>query len=307
MAHSVALYTVRVKEAWKDYQPLGDFDGNGTSLIDVLDNYLQGFEQFSADQEKVARAVAHRVDGDDDDELVVSLQHGITGIAADIVAEDGAARLRQISTDSHLVRMTGLFKLDPTQRLGWLALQVTGGRGVKGLLENGLTPRFRNDYTDYRLLINPYVPSGALRQAMIDGDVSSVKLIRYERPTDRASASTSKWIRSGEAGKLTVEITGMSRTQRLKSQLFRRLFGDADGQGAQGALTEIFEFEGIPFQTAKVEVELDGRRRTVNLESPSSGHPLTIDLENLELDDDGDPSEESVLRGLRGALESVAD
>ncbi len=154
MAHTSALYTVRVKERYKDYQPLGDIDGSGTKLQDVLAGYLNGFEEAAADGDRVVRALSQNTQGDD---LEAVLLHGQSGVVADIVDSQGTNRIRQVATDTQLLRCSALFRLPPTQDMGWLALQVNNGRGIKGLLEVGLHVKFRDDFEDLMLQIRPFV------------------------------------------------------------------------------------------------------------------------------------------------------
>lgn len=297
LAHTAALYTVRVKERYRDYRPLGDIDGGGRRLLDVLAGYLPAFESAGVDSSKVVRCLNSRVEND---ELVALMLHGQSGVAADIVSEQGQRRLRQIWTDTQLIQCGCLFRLPPTQTPGWLSLQVNNGRGIKGLLETGLYERFRNDFPDLMLELKPFVRGSALREAIEGNKVSKVRLIRYERPHDRAVAETDKWVRTNEFGKIELDISARGRGQMLKSALLRRFL--QSHAGSDDAFADIVEFGGIEFEQAKVEVEVNGRTRTFNLETPTSGHPMTVDLDDLDFDDDGEPSEDSVIAGLRDAL-----
>ena len=297
MAHTAALYTVRVKEKYRDYQPLGDIDGAGASLLDVIADYLDDFESTSADGEKRVLTLDVDVDGD---ELTAMMQHGASGVAADIVNDAGAHQYHQVASDSQFLRCGCLFKLPPTQEQGWLAAHVNNGRGIKGLLEVGLYSRFRDEFPDLMLQIRPYVEAAALRAAIDAGELGKVKLIRYERPGDRADAATDRWVRAGQEGKIELDISMRGRGARLRADLVRRFL-----HGDDNARDEIVEFAGIRFDQAKVEVEIEGRIRTFNIDSPDSGHPMTVDLEDLAFDDDGDPTEDSLLEGLRDVLGSV--
>jgi hypothetical protein len=129
--------------------------------------------------------------------------------------------------------------------------------------------------------------------------------VKYVRPDDRAVAANTKWVPAGEWGSYELKIKG-ERGHRLTPKLLRD-YMNADGVKKGQAFSEIVEFEGMTFDEVKVEVELEnGTRRTFNLEKPSSGHPMTIDLENLKLDKDQEPTEASVFVALRAALDEVA-
>lgn len=273
MAHRAALYTVRVKQKWsQDYRLLGDIDEAGTSLADIFVQYLTGFESPSEEGTKIVRCTTATQNGE---ELLASLQHGESGVAAEIVDGDGAHQYSQAWTDTQLLRCGGLFVLPQAETTGWLALHVNNNRGVKSLLEAGLLQRFGNQFDDLGLGITPFVHTSALREAIEQDRVANVRLIKFERPDDRAVAATSKWVRGGEWGKIEVKMSARGRAQRLATGLLRRFVGD-DAEQQQAAFDEIIEFEGITFDQAKVEVVLpNDTRRTFNLEQPAAGHPIT--------------------------------
>jgi hypothetical protein len=94
MSHRAAMYSVRVREKWKrDIQPrlLGDIDDAGTSLTSELDRYMQGFEAYTEDREKVVRCLSSIINGR---ELRLMLQHGQTGLSADIVCRHSLLSVR---------------------------------------------------------------------------------------------------------------------------------------------------------------------------------------------------------------------
>lgn len=302
MSHRAGVYRVQVKELRKpneDSRLLGDIDNEGTQLAAVLDGFMPDFESFSFDETRVVRALTSKIVGE---ELRVILQHGQNGVAATIVDGEGEFRLHQNIEDTHLVRCGALFQLPPAQRLGWLAVHVNNNRGVKGLLAYGIINRFRDVYDDLRLHIDPFVEESVLRQAVEENKVERVKLIRYERPQDRANAATDKWIPANAIGRLELDITAPGKGNRLiRDRLLNFLLGD------EQVFDDIVVFEGMHFDTASVEVEVEGgRTKTFNIESPESGHAMTQELENLDLDEEGEPTEESLFAALKDALSTVS-
>jgi hypothetical protein len=149
------------------------------------------------------------------------------------------------------------------------------------------------------LQITPYVPGSALRQAIEDDAIAEVKLLRYETPTDRATASTDRWVGPQEFGKIVVSIRGKARQQMLRTGVLKRFVDHKPG-----ADQEIFEFGGMTFEQVKVVAEVGGRQRTFNLQNPSAGHPMTVDI-SPSIDQDG-PTEASVIDELSQAIDVVA-
>jgi hypothetical protein len=65
------------------------------------------------------------------------------------------------------------------------------------------------------------------------------------------------------------------------------------------------EFNGLEFDTAKVEVALtDGTTRTFNIETPDAGHAFTVEMDKLDFED-GEPTDKSIFAELRRAIDEM--
>jgi hypothetical protein len=280
------------------FQLLGDIDDQGTSLLAVLQNYFNGFKSISEDNTKVVRSVQCDIVGDD---IQLLTQHGQNGVTADIVSPGGDLLLRQTPDDTQLLRCGCLFRLPPAQNTGWLAVHVNNRRSIKGLLQKGIADLFRQDFPDLMLDITPFVEASILQEAVSHDRIDKIKLVKYERPNDRAAAATDRWIPADVIGRLELDITPKGKGNRLLSGLLQRFLN-----GDTTAFGEIVEFQDITFEQAKVEVQLaDNRKRTFNIEKPEAGHTFTEDLEDLTIEN-GEPTPASLFEGLRAALSSVA-
>ncbi len=301
MSHRAAAYTVRIRpknDRSGEVRLIGDIDEEGTSLINVLENYFKDLESTSDDESKVVRCLTCTLDGDD---LLLIAQHGQNGVAADIVDTDGDLRLRQQPEDTQLLRCGSLFRLPPADATGWLAVHVNNGRGIKGLLQKGIADRFRDDFPKLAIDIRPFVEASVLKEAVDHDRIDKVKLVKYEQPNDRAAAATSRWVPAGAVGRLELDISTRGKMARVLSGLLQRFMG-----GDQDAFHEIVEFQNITFDEAKVEVVLDGgARRTFNIAKPDSGHPFTEDLLDLVMEN-GEPTSDSLFEGLRSVLKTVS-
>jgi hypothetical protein len=302
VSHRAGLYTVKVRPNRKPKDPphlLGDIDGQGTALIDVLSGIAQGGLAVSTeDGLKAIACVSTTASGD---QLRLVVQHGQTGVAADIVDANGAPRIHQRVDDQHRVKCAALFILPPAQGMGWLAVHVNNGRGITGLLVKGMVSEFRQGLPDLVMEITPLVLESALKEAVDEDRIDKVKLVRYETATDRAVQDTDKWIRTGADGKLELSITPRG-PGRIIPEKVKRYLSDQDS----ATFRSIVEFQGITFDEAKVEVVLPGdMRRSFNIEKPDAGHAMTQDLENLPTDHDGEPTEDGLFAALVDALSGV--
>jgi hypothetical protein len=297
MKHRAALYSVRVHPLHKpkESRRFGDFDGNGAFLATVLDQYLSsGFSVGGAD--KIAQCVSSNVVGDD---LEMKIKHGLSGMTSDIVDRSGNQRIHREVDDVEEISCGALFRLPRSETTGWWAVHVQGNRSAKQLVYEGLSERFRADYDALKLLVSPAVSGAALEAAVDQGQINTVKLTRLDKPTDIRQRITDKWVRSDQNARVEIGIRAGKGEHVLSDLINRYLKGENELFG------QIVEFNGAEFDTAKVEVALeDGTTRTFNIENPEAGHALTVDMDDLDFVN-GEPTETSVLAGLRQAIDEM--
>jgi hypothetical protein len=282
MSQRASVYTLRL-QAKSGARPLGDLGG-------ILADELDGFVETSPDGRRSLRVVETQADGDD---LFLVLQHGEAGVAAEIVDASGDVRLRRLPDDAQLVRCACLFRLPPAEEQGSLVLHVNDGHGPKELLEAGMRRRLSGRLPGVALELGRPDEQAALRAAVAADRVEKVKLVKLERPGDRAIAAVDKWVAAGAAARVELDVGG-----KIEPALIgRHLAGD------RAAFAEIVEFAGLTFDQAKVQVRLeDDSRRLFDLAHPDEGRPVTHDLTGLELDDDGEPTPESLHAALAALL-----
>ncbi len=297
MSERAALYTVAVRPRSRGGESLslGDIDGNGTALGEVLASVLAGFSEASPDGSRIARALLVQSDGAD---LFTIIQHGQNGLAADIVDASGGVRLRQTPDDVQLVRCGCLFRLPVAATTGSLAVHVSNGRGIKGLVVQGLVARFGAAFPELRLEIERRADPDALREAVAADRIEKLRLIRLEPAGKRPAGETGKWVDPASAARVQLEVAIRTPGHRIQRSLIERyLAGDA------GAFAEIVSFGGMTFDEAMVGVVLpDETTRVFDLARPEAGRPVTKSLPALEVDADGEPTPASLLAGLRSVV-----
>jgi hypothetical protein len=274
-------------------------DNRGTALIDFLHQLAATLSAESDDHLKAIRCDSAHLIGN---ELRLLVRHGQKGVVADILDSAGNRAFRQKAEHQHSVRCAALFMLPRTARRGWLAAHVNNGRGVKGLLEKGIQREFRQQFEDLVLQITPFILDSALKKAVEQDRIDKIKLVRHELATDRAVRDTDKWVPRGTEAVLELSITARGRA-RMIGERIRQFLDRRD----PSTFESIVKFEGIRFDEAKVEVVLEGnQRRTFNIEKPDAGHAMTIDLDPLPTDADGEPEIEALFAALHRTLTSVA-
>jgi hypothetical protein len=173
---------------------------------------------------------------------------------------------------TQLLPSASLFRLPRNETMGWWALHVNNNRSAKSLIQAEMISRFRDNFGDLILTIEPSVKSAALEEALANDLLRSIKLIKYDRSSDFADAR--KWLKSDAHAQIELRVSPLERGKRLAAGLARKAAG-----GDLQAYGEIVEFQGMTFDTAKVQVELEGGSlRTYELRGAEGGHPFAAEI-----------------------------
>jgi hypothetical protein len=306
MGHRATVYTVKVKEAYsrKDdaFVPLGDMDGRGTYLGDVIYDALSDTDFSSSAKDTLLRT---RVVEQDGDEVRAIMLHGQSGVVADILDADGNLKATQELDDLNRMSCGVLFDLPKKDVTGYLVCHVNGNRSAIRLLEGALKTRIRNDFNEKghkrSIVITPFTRRDELEAAIARGRLDKIRLVKYEHPHHREVASTKRWVPSNEIGVLEVQFSAGERIkERLKATPVQRFLH------GKLARSEIVEFAGYQFDEIKAVIETDdGHEKTINIEEPEVGHRYSKTLTGFTVDARGEPRAESLYKKLADVLADV--
>jgi hypothetical protein len=290
MAHRATIYNVYVhkKNKPKERLPFGKLDDKGTFLGDVLKEILDDdFAVQSSDGNRAVRTEETTVVNDD---LQALFTHGEGGVVADIMDSRGQLRIRMNEDDTALIRCGSLIRLPRNRTLGFWAVHVNNGRGVKGLAAPAVIERFRNKFPGLRLKIAPAVLRSVLEEALEKHHLESVTLVKYDRGADITEAQ--KWVEQGTTAQVEVRFKPMERAKTLVPDVVINAL-----TGQDSAKKSITEFRGVTFDEAKVQVSLKGgSRRTFTLQRLESGHPFAAEISPET--DRGEPKSASLFNEL---------
>lgn len=298
MGHAAAIYTVKVgvKRKREEYELLGAIGDEDAKLIYALQGYLDELRIVNDDGTKAVRCSTPEVDVDAG-EICGRLTVGQKGQRTDYYEGDDRV-FTQLPPHVAEVRAGYLFRLPPNSNIGFLALHVPDNRGSISLLRPELQKRFREDFPKHRLEILPATESTALKKAVEEDKIDKIQLVSRLKNSDEFAAGTEKWVRSGADAEIVLEIRSRQKVRLIPDLLRRYLEGETQ------VFNEIVEFEGLTFDTAKVQADVDGGKKTFNIERPEAGHTITVDIEpfGLGLDKDGWLTDSSLYKALRKAM-----
>ena len=182
----------------------------------------------------------------------------------------------------------------PAQRdEGVLILQRRSQYGIRTVFLQDFAQYFKQFDSTLEVEINPLIPQSLIDQYLHDGRLTKVRFIRFAIPADVANAFDA-WGHVEEPG-YTELVISARRNQRLP--LLGRFHDVVNGKRDVNEMIELHDFK---YDTVKVELDLAGSRRTVDLsdimklrayyditlelEVGANGHPVFASIDGIARD-----------------------
>ena len=295
---SLACYAVRVRLKHSEvFEPLHAF-GNGSDFLDVFRRYInQRTAGFSLDQnaQKLLRVnhsqiAPRRVSG-----IIETGEYGYESRLYDI--DTSSLSYHRTITDAEMIPYYFLLNVPMGQDEGIIILQRRAQFGIRTVLFSDFRQYFVSRHPDYILSINQLVPQSVIDEIQ-SGTIKKVRLIRYEMPDDLADAYEEGGHRE-HGGTLELSLTA-SRDNGLPL-----LGGILDVMSGRRGVTRLVELRDFPYDNAKVEIDLGGRRRTIDLSDTGKLRAYVDVTDDLELANNGHPTFPSVDASANDLLQSL--
>lgn len=168
--------------------------------------------------------------------------------------------------------------------MGILTLQSFDKTALKTVIDTTLKIKFNQAFPDFTLLLSRIVTKGFAKKMFNNAPVNRVRFVQRKVKKDLSDKinpnSTNVQTAEGE-----IEFVVKSRGDDpfgLKARI-GEYFSD------QRKLDDIIEFEDIEYEQVKVEIELDGRKRTIDLERPDNLNNTYDVSDQVELNGDNHP------------------
>ncbi len=292
VSHRAAVYRFYVWADGARREPclLGDLDGHGTSLQDVIANYMPSFISHNHDKSRGIHCCT--VDSQGIETFLV-LCHDEKGVASEI--HDGSRVVRRSLASTEHVRCGVLFRFPPSGLAGSLAVHVNNGRDVMAFLENGLQALLAK--TGRILEFMPHVVGKVMEQAMKQDSLGMRDVVKFGAPADPAAAVAEPWINLGRVARYGVRFAPRhAAVERLLGSLPPPLQPQA-----HQPFGDFVEIRGAARGEVAIDVEAGGALHRYNLERPEAGHAVTEEMIGLQIED-GQLTEISLLAALRHSL-----
>ncbi len=155
------------------------------------------------------------------------------------------------------------------------------------ILVNDFEEYFHQYYPGIVVSVNPLVPAQLLNQYLESGRIIKIRFIRFSIPADIADAYDIDG--QAEEGGSSEYIVSARRNGRLP--LVSRIREFLDGKRKLNSLIELQNFE---YDSVKVEVNIGGTRRTLDLSDLSKLRPYYDISSGVKIGDNGHPTYTSI-------------
>lgn len=300
-SHTMVGYTLRVFEDRDQQSPrrLDRFDGSHDAFL-VLKSIVDSLKTEPWDDSQEATLRATKVMTYSDRREIAALvdngRYGVQSEFKDRSALTGRPRFRRTIEDAEIIPTLVLVKLPSGSPRGFVVAHEPYGHGIKTRFwDDHVDSQFRAAYPGYNLRVRPAVPADAWKQALSDGNVKKVRLIRRVRSSDPIDG-LNRFLPEHTLGTIETHVIPQRRVFARKKPLEEVLKGEA-------AIGSLLEFDNSQYDEIKVEVTIKGRNRTINL---GGQHVRRVSWDvSDELDTVGSPSFESLLGAARGIIETL--
>lgn len=297
---SLATYSVRLRDrADGEYVILDSFRGH--DFLEIFCAYLDSRgSEASEDEERQHLLRLQEYKRGDDRTLAGLLEAGEYGFEAELYNVDSrTTAYRRTTKDAELLPFYFLLSVPPAATRGILVLERFRQFGIRAALWKDFLEHFANYREEFVIELEPLIPVDLIEKIRQSEDLKSVRFIRFGIPSDIADALDPDRPVDEEEGVLELVVKARPGA---KLPALNRVTGWLRGEGALG---EIIELHGLEFDHVKVQVDIGGKQRTIDIGDTSHIRALFDVTGEVERDESGHPrlaSIDGVARDLLGDL-----
>jgi hypothetical protein len=286
-AISLASYTLRVKNKTDGKAvDLSKIDGN-RDMVDICWQFLEDrYDEPSHDSSsrKLIRVI--KLDREKRSRSLTGLlQTGEYGFTSDLLdVESGEVSHKRSSQEAEMIPFYFLFDIPPGVDEGIVILQRFRTSGIRKILLEDFQKYFATKFGEHKVEINPLTPESVLKQYSSDQcRITKARFIRFSLPSDLADLY-GKQDHEEEEGYVEYTINAKrNRTLPIMSRLKEVLIGKRE-------MNRLIEIENFDYSNVKIEVDLNGNRRTIDLSNPKQLRAYYDITDKLITTEDGHPA-----------------
>lgn len=288
---SLAPYSLRLRPRYhKDYLCLHSFR-HGHDLYDEMTAYFTDRRSTVSHNEQDQRLLKIERLVCEGRRLCGIVQTGNYGMESELYNVDQDTIVFHAGVhDANLLPFYFCVAIPQTVDEALVALQRTDQYGIKKVLSRDFTSYFKDRFPDLIVEMNPLVPDQLIQGYLGKGRITKVRFIKRAIPSDVASLY-GKWHEEQDVS-IELRVTAKRRgTLRLLPDVRARIPAILKGASSPAQFAELRPFEP---DNVKIELELGGRSRTVNLGNPKFFRSTFDVTQSVMFGEGGHPEFESI-------------
>lgn len=283
---TLSAYVVRIMDRRDgEFQILSNFTPD-VDLLDLAEMYLQQAQRNYLEEEgKNHLSIVNRLQVANRTASGI-VKSGDYGFEADLIESRTGNPTHQRQTgEAELLPFYYFLWIPRRQDEGLLFLQRFKQFGITSVARRVLQMRFNESFPDYELQFNPLLPKSYIEDFVENGRIVKARFIQYRLPADKADAIG----HAHDEEEMEVEFSITAKSQR-SVPIRRRLLEALSGQRPVARILELQDFQ---YDAAKVEVEIDGKVRTIDLGNLGKATP-SFDITDQVAVQGGHPTFDSI-------------
>jgi len=285
---SIAPYRVSVIHNGGQTVPLWNPAGN-QGLPIWFHNTLQNLLGNVIEVSPLSRSRVHSVRRNADSSVICGIfQTGENGFTSELVdTGTGAVNHNRLTSEAEFIPFFFMLAAPQGGDFGILALQKFKNMGIRDTLATPLITKFDAEHPGRRLRINRLVPAALAHQLLNEASIKSIRLVSYPNADDSTTT-----LGKGYHEK-THSIEMVFRPHRQGSFPVGNLVSVLSGNRPA---SQLFEVNGFDYEKIKVELEINGKRRVLDLGRPDVITPNVDVTDDLKIDQiSGHPTTDSLI------------
>ena len=259
------------------------------NLLDLLDEYFRRLKRTPAhDSTNLCILTASNIKRETRS-VSAFLEKGEYGIQNDLMhIRRKAVTHQRMVEDAEMMPYYFLAAIPKESKRGLIGFQVEGETSIKGYFEQCFEDFLRHKCGECDLEIERVVPKRLMNQYLTSGRVSRLRFVHLKVPKEIEESYMLEDIANDATIELQVKAKRGSAyllTSNIRSLLRRYKEGD-----------DFVQIEGYEYDTLKVDVEVGGKSRTIDLAAPNkfragynvtgkvvmkNGHPTYLSIDKV--------------------------
>lgn len=283
--YSLATYVVRIKnKITHSNVSLNSSEIGGESIFSIFSGYFTERNNQSSndnDEQKILRVA--RVAADEDLRIIKGIiETGEYGIKSEFFnVETQETSIERGVNDAEMLPFYFLLSIPEGSDEAIIILQRFNVYGIKTALQRDLQNYFKEFAENYSIYLFPLIYESVLNE-YVRGDLKEIRLVKFTVPKNIENAYDRQGLIPNES---FVEL--VVRAKRNVSLKFAHgsivaFLKNLRGSTTSTPLDRVIEVDGFDYDTIKVNLEINGKRRIMDLSNPyaiASYYDITKEVE----------------------------